>query len=141
MPAVQELSQFYQLDAKGLSKYEIKILEAELFVSLLKQLNAFHTPTINLNNLAKGVVDMSDEVLVRNLLNDLIQTGEYSLPGLARYTDTPEDVVYEIASGLNNRPSLFFARRVIELHREARKEIYLNVLNKILEKSVASAVN
>lgn len=76
---------------------------------------------------------MTDENIIKSLINDLLKSGEYSLPGIASYTDTPEDVVYDIASGLNTRPSLFLARKIIDLHKEARKEVYAKILNKILE--------
>ena len=78
---------------------------------------------------------MTDDNIVRCLINDLIQSGEYSLPGIASYTNTPEDVVYDIASGLNTRPSFFLARKVIDLHKEARKDIYIKILNKVIEQS------
>ncbi len=141
MSAVQELCQFYQLNAKGLSKNELRILEIELFSCLCNELNKLlptHHQRINNPDsihAAKKEITMTNENIVRNLINDLIQSGEYSLPGIACYTDTPEDVLYDIASGLNTRPSLMLAQRVIELHRVARKEIYIKILDKVIEKT------
>lgn len=125
MSSVQDLSEFYHLKTKKLSKEESRLLEAALFWSLCNELN--HSTIIE-------DTDMSDENLVRCLINDLMNTGDYSLPGLACYTDTPEEVVHDIAAGINKRPSLFLARRVIELHKVARKEVYTKILDKILDK-------
>jgi hypothetical protein len=142
MSAVQELRHFYRLDSKGFSRDELLIVEIVLFSYLCNELNTITQHTnheLRYCGTITKEMQMTDENIVKCLINDLIQSGEYSLPGIANYTDTPEDVVYEIASGLNTRPSLFLARKVIDLHKEARKDIYIKILHKVIEQ--ASLIN
>jgi hypothetical protein len=53
-----------------------------------------------------------------------LSTGEYSLQGIAYYTGTHEDVMQELASGLNTKPLATVLQKIIELHKTVRHNLY-----------------
>lgn len=73
------------------------------------------------------------------IIKDIFSSGEYTLEGIAIYTNTPIDVVQDIFTSINKAPSAAFFRRVIELHRTIRKELYLNLMKKIIEEALTMA--
>ena len=79
--------------------------------------------------------EMEDTVMeskfVRCVINDILSTEEYTLSGIAYYTQIPEEVVYEIATGINTNPSALFLRKIIELHRLIRRDLYRDIVKKI----------
>jgi hypothetical protein len=70
--------------------------------------------------------------LLRCIINDILMTEEYTLSGIACYTQTPEEIVYDLAIGLNTNPSAIFLRKIIELHRFIRRELYASIIEKII---------
>ncbi len=77
---------------------------------------------------------MIDGVLIQNLVNDLIASSDYSISALASYTGYPEDVIYDLASGMNLQPTLSLSTKIIELHALSRREFYSGLIRKILDK-------
>lgn len=61
------------------------------------------------------------------------------MQGIARYADIPEDVVNELASGLNTKPLATCLRKVIELHRLVRRELYQTIGKKIVAAYLTAA--
>jgi hypothetical protein len=53
------------------------------------------------------------------------------LQGIAYYTDIHEDVLTELASGLNTKPLAVFLLKIIALHKTVRKDLYISIRNKI----------
>ena len=51
--------------------------------------------------------------------------------GIAYYVQMPEDVIYELVTGLNKNPSLELSRKIVELHKSVRIELYQAVLEKV----------
>jgi hypothetical protein len=72
-----------------------------------------------------------EDNFARCLVNDILLTEEYTLQGIAYYTQTPEEVIVEVAMGQNTRPSAILLRRIIELHRMVRSELYREMMKKI----------
>lgn len=60
------------------------------------------------------------------------QTNEYSLEGIALYADIHQDVIQEAYAGLNLHPSAALLRKTIELHRTVRRELYQDIMKKIV---------
>ncbi len=73
---------------------------------------------------------------IRLVINDILLTEEYTVQGIACYTQTPEDVIYDIAMGNNLAPSFPLSRKIIEIHRSIRPDLYSNILKKILSNSL-----
>lgn len=85
------------------------------------------------NNLMENTVMETD--YIRCIINDILSTEEYSLAGIAYYTNKPEDVIFEIATGKNTDPSSSLLRKIIELHRSVRPNLYQEMVKKIYVKS------
>ena len=58
--------------------------------------------------------------------------------GIACYTDTHEDIVHELISGLNTKPLPIFLRKAIELHKSVRKDLYQVISKKIADEYLAN---
>lgn len=65
-------------------------------------------------------------------------SGEYNLEGIAYYADIPIDIIHELAAGLNTKPLATCLRKIIELHRSVRKELYQAIGQKIAAEYLAA---
>ena len=74
---------------------------------------------------------MIEENFIRLVINDILSTKEYTVEGIAEYIDIHEDIIYEVLTGRNACPSAKFFRRVIDLHRVVRRELYKNIIKEI----------
>lgn len=145
MSAIQPLYLFLGIDAHEFSKLELQFLEAELFVRIcielketIREKNKTYLRILKFNFKKEDI--MLDIEFIRYIINDILSTGEYNLAGIALYTHTSEDVIYELASGCNTNPTFLLSRKIIELHRTVRPNLYRKIINKIkLEKPLAAA--
>lgn len=138
MPAMEPLCQMLGINSNGLSKEENSILEAKLFTHIYEELKeiikSHYKDYFQLMKLNKDMENnMIETEFLRCIINDILSTKEYSLPGIACYTNTPEEVIQEVIIGNNNNPSFAFSRRIIELHRTVRPDLYQAITKKIIE--------
>jgi len=68
------------------------------------------------------------------IIQDILETEEYTLQGISFYTDIPVDVINELASGINIYPSFILFRKILELHKSVRRDIYDAIRQKIISK-------
>lgn len=125
------------IDPRVLSEEELTLLGANVLTSVCAELKEIfkkqyqdYFKTIKINKEMEEA--MLESQLVRCVINDIIATEEYSLAGIAFYTRTPEDVIFEIAAGNNTDPSAALLRKIIELHRSVRPDLYQSILKKII---------
>jgi hypothetical protein len=137
MPAIERMSQSLGLNIKKLSRDEILIVEIELFARICEELREiykqkyadyFYLIKFDLEK----VNTMFEENFIVDVIKDLLLSKEYSLEGIACYTQTPEEVICDIAAGCINSPSLHLSRRLISLHRNARPNLYREIMKKII---------
>lgn len=138
MSALEPLYSLIEIDPNMLSKEEAFILEAILFTHICNILKDFFRDQYkDYFRLIKFSMEMEDAMLDANficfIIKDILLTEEYTLSGIANYTLTPEEVVYEVAIGCNTSPSAFFVQRIIELHRSVRPDLYNAIIKKIAE--------
>ena len=139
MPAVEPLSRLIKINPCTLSKEENALLEAELFVETCEELKeVFRKKYKNYFCLMKFSVDKENIVLENKLtywmINDILSTDEYTMQGIACYTDTFEEVIEEIMTGKNTSPSAKFLRKLIDLHRTVRRDLYDLIIKKIIDR-------
>lgn len=137
MPAIEPLCRLIISDASMITFEERVILEFELFSRVIDELKEiFKEQYRNYFRIMNFTFEKENLVLessfVQLIINDIISSGEYSLKGIAYYTDTFEDVVEEMMVGLNQNPSALFLRRLIELHRSVRRDLYHYIMKKII---------
>jgi len=139
MPATEPLCRLIGINPSDLSREECIFLEAELLYGICEELKEnFRKQYSEYFRLMKFTMEMENAMLEENLphlmIKDILITKEYTLEGIAHYVNTHEDVVHEIISGLNRNPSAMLLRRVIELHKLVRSELYKEIMKKIVAK-------
>ena len=117
---------------KDSSQHKNLIFEAEVILNIYTELiYIFKKEYKNYFNLIKLTLKMENEMLEKNfmrfIINDILLTEDYTLEGIALYTDTPKDVVIEFASGLATNPSAHFFLKIIALHRSVRPQLYKEI--------------
>ncbi len=126
------------LKVNHLTKQELIIVENEIFALVVNELPRLTSDQmLNFNVSFHGIKNqekvMPADSFLQFVLRDLVASGEYTVLGIARYTGVPEEVVFEVVAGRNTNPSWGFVRKVIDLHRLARRELYQFVVSKIFE--------
>jgi len=144
MSAIEPLCKLIGIDPHQLSKEEILILEADLFTRICEELKeVFREQHKNYFRLMKFTVEMENNMLESNfarfIIRDILLTEEYTLSGIAQYADVHEDVVDEVIAGRNTNPSAAFFRKMIELHRLVKCDIYNLIIKKIAAQYLAVA--
>lgn len=136
MAATENLCRIIGINPSKLSKSENILMEMELFYQVCHKLKTYYQydsynyfRLMNFNEQMEAA--MIDDNFVKCIVNDLLE--EYSLPGIASYTDIPEEVIYELATGQNTNPSLKCIRKIIELHRSTRPSLYQTIVRKIVQ--------
>jgi hypothetical protein len=109
MPTTRYLCELIGIDSQVFSREENSIIEAELYTRIYHAMAEYfkvrykdYFRLIKFN--ATMVNDMMEENFARCLVNDILSTEEYTLQGIANYTQTPEEVIEEVAIGQNTRP-------------------------------------
>jgi hypothetical protein len=120
-----------------LPKKEKILLEAYLFIHLHHELRTIFSKRYRKYlQIIKFDTEKEDAMLDANfllyLINDILSTEEYSLTGIAHYTRIPEEIIFDVISGLNKNPSSTLWRKVIELHSTVRRDLYQELIKKIL---------
>lgn len=136
MAAIEKLCHLLGGNPKYLSYEENLLLEADLFTQICHTLETLYKTEINqfsVNTKAGKTIFMLETQLLSFVINDILRTEDYSLTGIAYQTQIPEEVIYDILIGKNHSPSLDTSRRIIDLHRSVRPELYRAVIRKVLE--------
>lgn len=136
MPAIEMLCPMIGINPCDLSNEENYLLEIFLFFSICDELSQVFEAECNKNISSINDDFNKDSIMInrnfiRLILQDLINSSDYTMLGIAMYTDTPEEIIYDIAIGINTNPSFEVSRKIIELHRTARVDLYKYVIKKI----------
>lgn len=136
MSAPSPFHKLFSISVRELSKDEIHLLEGDLFTRLCKELMEnislqyqTYLSLIKTNNEKEN--PMNETFLIRSVVNDILASQEYTLPGIAYYTDTPEEIIADISAGRNISPSFALGRKILELHRSIRPNLYRSIIDKI----------
>ncbi len=138
MPALEFLCKDIGINTNKFTKGELLILEAELFFLICEELKKlFKSHYKNYFSLLNFDFEMEERMIETNFLRfvivDILSTETYNLLGIALYTQNSEETIYELMSGYNKDPSLLLARKIIELHRKVRPELYRIILKKAIK--------
>lgn len=137
MPATEPLYYLFDIDIDKLSKEELALVEAEIFMYLYAELmNIFRFDFKNYFYVMRFNTEMENAMLeenfIRCIIKDLLSTDDYSLQGISCYTQIPEEVIYELAIGYNTNPSFKLSRKIMELHRSVRPDLYRAIVKKMI---------
>lgn len=136
MSAIEPLCLLFGIEPAKLSKEENILLEAELFSRLCEELKEIIREEYKDYFLLMKLTRDKENIMLESkfipfFIEDILATKEYNLKGIALYADTPEDVLHEAYAGLNLYPSAILLRKIIELHRTVRRELYQKIVKKI----------
>jgi hypothetical protein len=137
MAAPELICRAIEIDFKRFSKAELSILEAELFSKMYSELKEFFRKQLkDYFELMKFNIEMENNMLdthfMSNLVNDILITQQYTIEGIACYTNSFEEVIVDIASGKNLYPSFPLGRKIIDLHRSVRPKLYEEIIKRII---------
>lgn len=144
MPAMEMFCQLIGVKINKLSKEEILVIEAEIFLRICSGLKEIiKSQNTEYFRLMKFDEDMENTMVehdfIRCVINDILATEEYTLSGIAYYTQIPEEVIYEIAIGRNISPSITLSQKIINLHRTVRPNLYREIIKKITAEFLTAA--
>jgi hypothetical protein len=74
-----------------------------------------------------------DSRIIQLLIQDIVNTGEYTLEGIAYHTHIPFDVIYDAACGITNEFSITLWSKITNLYLEVRPDIVKILINKLIE--------
>jgi hypothetical protein len=136
MPAILGLTKLLEINQHFLCKEEILLLEADLFFRVCAELKTYFREQLRdyfklMKFDKKKELTMLDENFVALIIKDVLLSQEYTVEGIAHYTNFPEDIFYEIIEGRNATPSAHLLQRTIELHRSVRPALYDSIIKKI----------
>lgn len=142
MAAVELLCHLAGVDSGKFSRKENILLEALLFTFISEKLmTVFKEKYQDYFCLMKLTHEKENSMLETNfaccILKDILSTEEYTLAGIANYADTHEDVLQEILTRSNTSPSATVLRRLIELHRSVRRDLYDGIIQKMIMEHLA----
>lgn len=136
MSALQSFCHYLGLNSEKLSKEERLIFEAEIFIRVIQEIKEvfreeyqLYFTLMNFNKEMENA--MLEENLLRLIIRDILATEEYTVEGIARYTLQHPDVIYKVLLGQNQNSSAKFFKRILELHRSVRADLYKNIFHNI----------
>lgn len=74
-----------------------------------------------------------DSKIIQALIRGIVETGLYTLEGIAYHTRIPIEVIYDVASGINNQFSITLWTRVTVLYMQVKPEIATILTDKLLD--------
>lgn len=139
MPALEPFYHLLDAKQKRVSKNEVLLIEIILFLQLEYALNKIIRTVCahekNTHDTDCKEHNMIESNFVRNLIEDILSTEEYTLSGIAFHLQVPEEVLSDILIGYNQSPSLVLARKIMELHKCVRRDLYQYVVKKIVSQA------
>lgn len=116
------------------SKNERKFLKAfllnrlhQLFLELFRS-----SAQCDQNNLVMECYAM-DSKIIQLLILGIVETGEYTLEGVALYTHIPFDVIYDAACGINNQLSITPWSRIVDLYIQVKPDIAQILIDRLIK--------
>ena len=74
-----------------------------------------------------------DSKIMELLIQGILETGEYTLNGIAYQTCIPFDVIFEAACGNSNQLTITPWARVVDLYTQVKPDTANVIINKLLE--------
>lgn len=74
-----------------------------------------------------------DNKIIEILIHGIIETGEYTLEGIAYHTRIPLDVIYDAACGINDKFSITPWARVVDLYMQVKPEVAKILVEKLVD--------
>lgn len=123
----------YDFILKFSAKNERKILRAFLLGRLHQLFCELFRNKIQTNqNSSIGCYTM-DSKIIQLLIQGIVETGEYTLEGIAYYTHIPFDVIYDAACGISSQFSITPWAKIVDLYIQLKPDVTQVLIDKLLE--------
>lgn len=99
----------------------------QLFCELFHQKLHFNKYNFSLEGYAM------DSKIIQLLIQGIIETGEYTLEGIAFHTHIPFDIIFDAASGINNQFSITPWIKIVDLYIQVKPDITQILIDRLLE--------
>jgi hypothetical protein len=127
----------FMLPIQTLNKIQRNLLTGLLIYKLHQLLQDTYKPSI------KYILDppptttmecyMIDQKIVQFVLRDIVESGDYTLEGIAYYTKIPLDVILDAACGNFCQISITPWAKIAELYIQVKPEVSQRLFDKLLE--------
>ncbi|MHB1947206.1 MAG: hypothetical protein ACYCQI_03725 [Gammaproteobacteria bacterium] len=122
------------ISLKFSAKNERKLLKAFLVGHLQKLFcDLFQNKIKAIHNNSSMECYTMDSKIIQLLIQGIVETGEYTLEGIAYYTRIPFDVIYDAACGISNQFSITPWVRIVDLYTQVRPEVVHVLIDKLLQ--------
>lgn len=74
-----------------------------------------------------------DSKMMQFLLQSIVETGEYTLEGIAHYTQISFDAIFDAACGINNQLSITSWVKIVELYLQVKPDVAKILRDKVGE--------
>lgn len=74
-----------------------------------------------------------DSKIIQLLIQGIVETGEYTLEGIAYYTHIPFDVIFDAACGISSQFSITSWARVVNLYIQVKPDVTQLLIDTLLE--------
>ncbi len=74
-----------------------------------------------------------DSRILQFIIESIVETGEYTLEGIAHYTRIPFDVIFDAACGNNTQLSITLWIKIVDLYMQIKPELTRLLFNKLIE--------
>lgn len=75
-----------------------------------------------------------DSKITQLIIQGIVETGEYTLEGIAYHTHIPTDVIYEAACGINNQSSITLWARIVDIYMQVKPDIAQMLIVRLLDR-------
>jgi len=113
-------------------KNEHKILKIILLGHLYRLFCELFQEKIYNNRNSMEYYEM-DNKIIQLFIQGIVETGEYTLEGIALYTRIPLDVIFDAACGVGNQFSITPWAKVVDLYLQVRPDIAQLLMDKLCE--------
>lgn len=103
----------------------------EVFMSRYKEYQQLIKAESNLEG------NMRSIQFIQEMIRDILVTEEYSLEGIAVHTGIPEEVLSDVAAGVNTDPTFYLSKKLFELHIGVRRDLYDGIMRKMASEYLA----
>ena len=79
-----------------------------------------------------------DSRIIQLLIHGIVDTGEYTLEGIAYQTHIPFDIIYDAACGISNEFSITTWTTLVELYLEVKPDVNQLFIDKLVAISAQS---
>jgi hypothetical protein len=86
----------------------------------------------NLYKFSIGNYEMDNQI-IQHIIKDILETGDYTMEGIAYYTKVPFDVVCDAASGIHNQLSITSWASIVNLYLQVKPDISQMLVDRLIE--------